>query len=109
MTSPLKTNKEKGKEEAKLNASSKRLRKMVANVRKALSRTAPAIDGKNKCEMNLKTNRFDKSHPPKRNANKLKFSSAEGKIDLVLDLIMFEGNNVKEKITEKAKKEISQP
>ncbi|KAI8542544.1 hypothetical protein RHMOL_Rhmol08G0146100 [Rhododendron molle] len=71
MTSPLKTNKEKGKEEAKLNASSKRLRKMAANVREALSRTAPAIDGKNKWENKLKTNRFDKSQPLKRNANKV--------------------------------------
>ncbi|KAI8554724.1 hypothetical protein RHMOL_Rhmol05G0120600 [Rhododendron molle] len=91
MTSPLKTNKEKGKEEAKLNASSKRLRKMTANVREALSRTAPAIDGKNKWENKLKTNRFDKSQRLKRNANKLKFSSAEGRIGLVLDLIMFKG------------------
>ncbi|KAI8555921.1 hypothetical protein RHMOL_Rhmol05G0213500 [Rhododendron molle] len=70
MISPLKTNKKKGKEEAKLNASLKRLRKMTANVREALSRTAPAIDGKNKWEKKLKTNRFDKSQPPKRNANK---------------------------------------
>ncbi|KAI8555925.1 hypothetical protein RHMOL_Rhmol05G0213500 [Rhododendron molle] len=109
MISPLKTNKKKGKEEAKLNASLKRLRKMTANVREALSRTAPAIDGKNKWEKKLKTNRFDKSQPPKRNANKLKFSSAEGRIGLVLDLIIFEGNNVKEKIMEKAKKKYPSP
>ncbi|KAI8527779.1 hypothetical protein RHMOL_Rhmol12G0101200 [Rhododendron molle] len=34
----------------------------------------------------------------------LKYSSAESRIGLVLDLIMFEGNNVKEKIVKKAKK-----
>ncbi|KAF7152883.1 hypothetical protein RHSIM_Rhsim01G0207900 [Rhododendron simsii] len=79
MTSPLKTNKEKGKEEIKLNASSNRLRKMAANVREALSRTAPAIDGKNKWEKKLKTNRFDKSQPLKRNANKKSTMEAESR------------------------------
>ncbi|KAI8572546.1 hypothetical protein RHMOL_Rhmol01G0208000 [Rhododendron molle] len=39
----------------------------------------------------------------------LKFSSAEGRIGLVLDLIMFEGNNVKDKIMEKAKKKYPSP
>ncbi|KAF7144665.1 hypothetical protein RHSIM_Rhsim04G0142500 [Rhododendron simsii] len=39
----------------------------------------------------------------------LKFSSVEGRIGLVLDLIMFEGNNVKEKIMEKAKKKYPSP
>ncbi|XP_058214762.1 uncharacterized protein LOC131326159 [Rhododendron vialii] len=34
----------------------------------------------------------------------LKFSSVAGRIGLVLDLIMFEGNNVNEKIIENAKK-----
>ncbi|KAG5540542.1 hypothetical protein RHGRI_020677 [Rhododendron griersonianum] len=79
MTSPIKTNKEKGNEEAKLNASSKRLRKMAANVREAFSRTTPAIDGKNKLEKKLKTNRFDKSQPLKRNANKKPTMEAEPK------------------------------
>ncbi|KAG5528639.1 hypothetical protein RHGRI_029350 [Rhododendron griersonianum] len=50
---------------------------MAANVREALSHTAPAIDGKNKWEKKLKTNRFDKSQPPKRNANKEKKPSME--------------------------------
>ncbi|KAI8572423.1 hypothetical protein RHMOL_Rhmol01G0197100 [Rhododendron molle] len=45
----------------------------------------------------------------KRKGEKLKFSSAEGRIGLVLDLIMFEGKNVKEKIMEKAKKKYPSP
>ncbi|KAF7124971.1 hypothetical protein RHSIM_Rhsim12G0113200 [Rhododendron simsii] len=74
---------------------------------------------------------FDKSQPLKKNAsekptmeaerkraivmatlsneNQLKFNSAEGRIGLVLDLIMFEGNSVKEKIMEKAKKKYPSP
>ncbi|KAF7153453.1 hypothetical protein RHSIM_Rhsim01G0094500 [Rhododendron simsii] len=87
MTSSLKTNKEKGKEEAKLNASSKRLRKMAANVCETLSCTAPVIDGKNKWEKKLRTNRFDKSQPLKRNANEEPTMEAEPKrVDVMATL-----------------------